>query len=171
VTDVTNSESQDRVELPAADEQLLRELTERARTGGLQLTGEGGLLGKLTKMVVEGALEGELDDHLGYGKHDPEGRNGGNSRNGHRAKTVLTDTGPVEITVPRDRDSSFEPKIVAKRQRRLTGVDGMVISLSAKGLTHGEIAAHLAEVYGAEVSKQTISSTRSTPWCSSTRST
>ena len=107
-------------------------------------------------MVVEGALEGELDDHLGYGKHDPAGRDGGNSRNGHRAKTVLTETGPVEITVPRDRDSSFEPKIVAKRQRRLTGVDDMVISLSAKGLTHGEIAAHLAEVYGAEVSKQTI---------------
>jgi transposase-like protein len=107
-------------------------------------------------MVIEGALEGELDDHLGYGKHDPEGRDGGNSRNGRRAKTVITDTGPVEISVPRDRDSSFEPKIVAKRQRRLTGVDEMVISLSAKGLTHGEIAAHLAEVYGAEVSKQTI---------------
>src|SRR5229473_3399727 len=86
----------------------------------------------------------------------PAGRNGSNSRNGHRAKTVITDTGPVEITVPRDRDSSFEPKIVAKRQRRLTGVDDMVVSLSAKGLTHGEICAHLAEVYGAEVSKQTI---------------
>src|SRR5215475_6942037 len=156
VTDVTTGESQDPVELSAADEQLLRELTERARTGGLRLTGAGGLLGKLTKMVVEGALEGELDDHLGYGKHDPEGRDGGNSRNGHRAKTVLTDTGPVEISVPRDRDSSFEPKIVAKRQRRLSGVDEIVISLSAKGLTHGEIAAHLAEVYGAEVSKQTI---------------
>ena len=136
---------------------MLRELTERARAGGLQLTGEGGLLGRLTKMVVEGALEGELDDHLGYAKHDPAGRNGSNSRNGHREKTVLTEAGPVEVTVPRDRDSSFEPKIVAKRQRRLTGVDDMVISLSAKGLTHGEIAAHLAEVYGAEVSRQTIS--------------
>jgi putative transposase len=156
VTDVTNGESQDRAELSAADEQLLRELTERARTGGLQLTGEGGLLGKLTKMVIEGALEGELGDHLGCAKHDPAGRDNGNSRNGHRAKTVLTDTGPVEISVPRDRDSSFEPKIIAKRQRRLTGVDDMVISLSAKGLTNGEISAHLAEVYGAEVSKQTI---------------
>ena len=90
------------------------------------------------------------------GKHDPEGRNGSNSRNGRRAKTVLTETGPVEISVPRDRDSSFEPRIVAKRQRRLTGVNKMVISLSAKGLTHGEICAHLAEVYGADVSKQTI---------------
>ena len=137
MTDVTTSQQYDGAEFSAADEQLLRELTERARTGGLKLTGEGGLLGKLTKMVVEGALEGEMDDHLGYGKHDPAGRNGSNSRNGYRAKTVLTDTGPVEITVPRDRDASFEPKIVAKRQRRLTGVDGIVISLSAKGLTHG----------------------------------
>jgi len=143
--------------LTAADEQLLRELTERAREGGLQLTGQGGLLGQLTKMVLEGALEGEMDDHLGYGRHDPAGRDGGNSRNGHRDKTVLTDVGKVEISVPRDRDASFEPKIVAKRQRRLAGVEEMVISLSAKGLTHGEIAAHLAEVYGAEVSKQTIS--------------
>jgi putative transposase len=81
--------------LSAADEQLLRELTERARAGGLKLTGEGGLLGKLTKMVIEGALENEMDDHLGYSKHDPAGRDGGNSRNGHRPKTVLTEAGPV----------------------------------------------------------------------------
>jgi putative transposase len=139
------------------DEELVRQLTERARAEGLQLTGEGGLLQKLTKLVMESALEGELDDHLGYGKHDPAGRDGGNSRNGRRSKTVLTEAGPVEILVPRDRDASFEPRIVAKRQRRLTGVDDLVLSLSAKGLTHGEIAAHLAEVYGAEVSKQTIS--------------
>jgi transposase-like protein len=156
MTDVTQGRDQDGTELSAADEQLLRELNERARTGGLKLTGEGGLLGKLTKMVVEGALEGELDDHLGYEKNDPAGRNGGNSRNGHRAKTVLTEAGPVELSVPRDRDSSFEPKIVAKRQRRLNGIEEIVVSLSARGLTHGEIAAHLAEVYGAEVSKQTI---------------
>jgi putative transposase len=156
VTDVTDDQDPASAELTAADEQLLRELTERARTGGLKLTGEGGLLGKLTKMVVEGALEGELDDHLGYAKHDPAGRKGGNSRNGYRDKTVLTEAGPVELSVPRDRDASFEPKIVAKRQRRLTGIDDLVISLSAKGLTHGEITAHLAEIYGAEVSKQTI---------------
>jgi transposase-like protein len=80
-----NGQGQERAELSAADEQVLRELTERARAGGLQLTGEGGLLGKLTKMVAGGALEGELDDHLGYGKHDPAGRDGGNSRNGYRA--------------------------------------------------------------------------------------
>jgi putative transposase len=95
VTDVTTGQGQDGAGLSAADEQLLREVTERARAGGLKLTGEGGLLGKLTKMVVEGALEGELDDHLGYGKNDPAGRDGGNSRNGHRSKTVITDTGRV----------------------------------------------------------------------------
>ena len=80
MADVTEDWDEAGAELSAADEQLLRELTERARTGGLKLTGEGGLLGKLTKMVIEGALEGELDDHLGYGKHDPEGRTGGSSR-------------------------------------------------------------------------------------------
>ena len=115
------------------------------------------MLGRLTKVVLEGALEGELDAHLGYARHDPAGRDGGNSRNGHRAKTVLTDVGPVEIDMPRDRDSSFAPKIVAKRQRRLGGVDDLVISLVAKGLTTGEVKAHLAEIYGAEVSRDTIS--------------
>ena len=139
------------------DEQLVRQLAARARAEGLRLTGEGGLLARLTKVVFESALEGEMDDHLGYAKHDSAGRNGGNSRNGTRSKTVVTEAGPVEIEVPRDRESSFEPVIVAKRQRRLSGIDDLVISLSAKGLTHGEISAHLAEIYGAEVSKQTIS--------------
>jgi putative transposase len=141
----------------ATNDELVAQLAARARAEGLQLTGEGGLLSQLTKRVVESALEGELDDHLGYGKHDPTGRDGGNSRNGRRAKTVLTEAGPVSLEVPRDRDGSFEPQLIKKRQRRLTGLDELVISLSAKGLTHGEICAHLAEVYGAEVSKQTIS--------------
>ena len=143
--------------LDGLDEQLINQLVDRAKAGGLQLTGEGGVLQHLTKRLLESALEGEITDHLGYDKHAPAGRNSGNSRNGARSKTVLTEVGPVEITVPRDRDGSFEPKIVAKRQKRLTGVDEMVISLSAKGLTTGEISAHLAEVYGAEVSRQTIS--------------
>src|ERR1700745_2117392 len=93
MTDVTQDRGQAGVELSAADEQLVRELTERARAEGLKLTGPGGLLGTLTKMVVEGALEGELDDHRGYATHAPAGRDGGNSRNGYRGKTVLTDTG------------------------------------------------------------------------------
>jgi hypothetical protein len=83
---------------------------------------------QLTKRLLESALEGELTDHLGYDKHDSAGKNGGNSRNGSRSKTVLTDVGPVEIDAPRDRDGSFEPKIVAKRQRRLSGVDDLVQS-------------------------------------------
>ncbi|MFI2478667.1 IS256 family transposase [Nocardia xishanensis] len=138
------------------DEQI-RQWAAEARREGLQLVGEGGLLARMTKLVVESALEGEMDDHLGYAKHDSAGRDGGNSRNGKRTKTIETEAGPVEITVPRDRESSFEPQIVKKRQRRLNGVENMVISLSAKGLTTGEISAHLREIYGAEVSKQTIS--------------
>jgi transposase-like protein len=139
------------------DEQLISMLVDRARGDGLRLTGEGGLLQQLTKRVLESALEGEITDHVGYDKHDAGGRNSGNSRNGSRSKTVLTDVGPVQVRVPRDVAGTFEPQIVRKRQRRLSGVDEMVLSLSAKGLTHGEICAHLAEVYGAEVSKQTIS--------------
>ncbi len=99
-----------------------------------------------------------MTDHLGYGKHAVEGRNGGNSGNGTRAKTVVTDNcGEVEISVPRDRQGSFETQLVGKRQRRLSDVDTLVISLFAKGLTTGEISAHPAEVSGASVSKDTIS--------------
>lgn len=90
-----------------------------------------------------------MEDHLGYAKHAPG--------NGSRSKMVLTEVGEVAIDVPRDRDGSFEPRIVKKRQRRLSGVDELVISLAAKGLTTGEIAAHFADVYGAEVSRDTIS--------------
>ena len=141
----------------ATDEQLIALLVDRARGEGLKLTGEGGLLQQLTKRVLESALEGEITDHVGYDKHDPAGKGTGNSRNGTRARTVLADVGPVEVKVPRDVVGTFQPQIVRKRQRRLSGVDELVLSLSARGLRHGEIAAHLAEVYGAEVSKQTIS--------------
>src|SRR5256886_14010695 len=93
MTDVTESRGQAGAGLSAADEQVLRELTERARAGGMKLAGEGGLPGKLTKKwSSKGALEGELDDHLGYGRHRPEGRDGGNSRHGHPAQTGLTET-------------------------------------------------------------------------------
>ena len=136
---------------------LARELVDRARAEGVELVGPDGMLSGLTKSVVETALEEEMSDHLGYDRHDPAGRDGGNSRNGTRSKTVLTEIGPVEIEVPRDRDGSFEPKIVRKRQRRLDGIDEIVLSLTARGLTTGEVAAHFAEVYGAKVSKDTIS--------------
>jgi len=130
------------------DGEVVARLTKDAQKAGIPLSGEGGLLKQLTKMVLETALQGEMDAHLGYGKHEPAGRTGGNSRNGSRSKTVVTDVGPVQIEVPRDRDASFAPQIVAKRQRRLAGVDDLVISLTARGLTSGEICAHLPEVYG-----------------------
>jgi transposase-like protein len=142
---------------PIDQMQLAQQLVEQARAEGVELIGPGGLLTGLTKSVLETALEAEMSEHLGYDKHDPMGRNGANSRNGTRTKTVFTEIGPVQIEVPRDRDGSFEPAIVRKRQRRLDGVDQIVLSLTARGLTTGEIAAHFADVYGATVSKDTIS--------------
>ena len=130
--------------MPVDQRQLAEQLLAQAHDQGVELVGPDGLLNQLTKRVLETALEEEMADHLGYDKHDPVGRNSGNSRNGVRSKTVLTEIGPVEIDVPRDVDASFEPKIVKKRQRRLTGVDQIVLSLTARGLTTGEISAHNA---------------------------
>jgi putative transposase len=145
--------------LEQSPEQLAAaELVRQARERGLSLTGPDGLLKQLTKTVVETALDEEMTEHLGYEKHDPAGAGSGNIRNGTRAKSVLTEaTGQVDIEVPRDRASTFEPQIVKKRQRRLSGVDEIVLSLYAKGLTTGEISAHFAEIYGASVSRETIS--------------
>jgi putative transposase len=139
------------------DVEVARQLMDRARAEGVSLVGPGGLLSGLTKTVLETALEAEMTEHVGYEPHDRAGRHSGNSRNGTRTKTVLTDIGPVALDVPRDRNGTFEPRIVRKRQRRLTGVDDLVVSLVAKGLTTGEVQAHLGEVYGAEVSRDTIS--------------
>ncbi len=140
-----------------AQRRWAEQLVEQAQAEGVRLVGPGGLLADVTKRVLELGLEVEMSEHLGYDRHDASGRDGGNSRNGTRAKTVVTDVGPVEIEVPRDRDGSFRPMTVRKRQRRLDGVDAMVISLCAKGLTTGEIFAHLAEVYDVAVSRETIS--------------
>ena len=141
-----------------AELEVARELVRSARERGAALTGPGGLLKALTKTVIETALDEEMADHLGYDKHDPLGDNSGNSRNGTRTKTVLTDNcGPVQIEVPRDRNGSFDPAIVKKWQRRSGDVDTIVLSLYSKGLTTGEISAHFAEIYGASVSKDTIS--------------
>ena len=138
-------------------QQLARDIVEQARAQGIELVGPGGLLTGLTKTVLETALEAEMSEHLGYDKHAPEGRNRANSRNGSRAKTVLTELGPVQVEVPRDRDGSFEPVIVRKRRRRLDSIDQIVLSLTARGLTSGEVSAHLVDVYGASVGKDTIS--------------
>jgi putative transposase len=144
---------------PTAEAEAARELVRLAREQGLSLTGPGGLLKQLTKTVIETALEEEITGHLGYEKNDPAGQgHGGNVRNGSRPKSVLTDSsGQVGIDVPRDRAGTFEPQIVRKRQRRLNGVDEIVLSLYAKGLTTGEISAHFQEIYGASVSRETVS--------------
>lgn len=137
---------------------LVGDLVRQARAEGAALTGPDGLLKALTKTVLEAALDEELTEHLGYDKHATVGRGSGNSRNGTRAKKVITDAcGQVEIEVPRDRNGTFEPVIVGKRQRRITDVDRVVLSLYAKGLTTGEISAHFADVYGASVCKDTVS--------------
>jgi putative transposase len=142
----------------SAEQRAAADLVRVAQEQGLSLTGPDGLLKQLTKTVIESALAEEMTEHLGYEKHDPAGAGRGNIRNGSRGKTVLTEaSGPVEIEVPRDRGGTFEPQIVKKRQRRLEGVDQIVLSLYAKGLTTGEISAHFAEIYGAAVSKETIS--------------
>ncbi|CAG7608351.1 IS256 family transposase [Leucobacter soli] len=136
-------------------QQIAEQLLAQAKEQGVSLVGPGGLLGGLTKTVLETALEAEMTEHLGYEKHTVSESE--NARNGTRSKTVLTEIGAVEIDVPRDRDGSFQPKIVRKRQRRLDGIDEIVLSLTARGLTTGEVAAHFDDVYGASVSKDTIS--------------
>jgi putative transposase len=121
------------------------------------LMGDAGLFRQLKKALMERALGAELTHHLGYEKGDPVGRGSGNSRNGHSAKTVLTEDGELDLSVPRDRAGTFEPRLVAKGQTRLDGFDGKVISLYARGLTVREIQGHLQELYGVEVSPDLIS--------------
>jgi putative transposase len=141
-----------------AAEQAAEELVRRAREQGISLTGPDGLLKQLTKTVLETALNQELTEHLGHEKNGTPDPETGNVRNGTRPKTVLTEaSGQVQLDVPRDRAGTFEPQIVRKRQRRLSGVDEIVLSLYAKGLTTGEISAHFEQIYGASVSRETIS--------------
>jgi putative transposase len=142
------------------DDRLLDALLERSRdeAGGLRLTGEGSMLGELVRAVLERALEAELTAHLGYGRHDPAGRNSGNSRNGTISKKVQTGIGPVPIEVPRDRAGAFEPLLVPKRSGRISGgLDDMIISLYAHGMTVRDILHHLQRVYGTELSAETVS--------------
>jgi transposase-like protein len=145
----------------SGDDQALRAWAEalvaRAREEGVELTGDDGLLTALVRRVLQTGLEVEMTDHLGYERHAIEGRGSGNSRNGSYPKTVTTDIGKVGLRVPRDRNASFEPVSVPKGQRRLDGLSAQVISLYAKGMSTGDIQAHLAEMYGTEISRDTIS--------------
>jgi putative transposase len=137
--------------------ELAQRLVTRAREEGLDIAGDSGLLQQMMKSVLEAALAEELTDHLGYEPGDPAGRGSGNSRNGSTGKTLLTETGPVALETPRDRAGTFEPQIVRKGQRRLDGIDKIVLGLYAKGMSTRDITAHLAEIYDVDVSPDLIS--------------
>ena len=121
------------------------------------LLGEDGIFQQLRKRLLERALDAELTDHLGYEKHQRSGRRGGNNRNGHSAKTVLTDTGSLRLAIPRDREGTFEPAIVPKGVTRLEGINGQIVSLYARGLSVRDVQAHLLQIYQVEVSPDLIS--------------
>src|SRR3954469_16557062 len=136
--------------------QAIDALLADAEAAGTAIDGPDGLLAKMTKAVLERALDVEIADHLGYEPGDPAGNGSGNSRNGHGRKTVHTTAGPVELEVPRDRNGSFTPVIVPKRQRRLGNVEDVILSLYARGMSTRDITAHVEEVYGARVLAATI---------------
>jgi putative transposase len=139
------------------DAGLLDKLMEQVDSGEVQLTGEGGFLPAMIKAVLERGLQAELSGHLGYEKGDPAGRGSPNSRNGSTPKTVATEVGDVALDTPRDRAGSFEPRLVPKGARRVGGLDEMIISLYAGGMTIRDIQAHLARTIGTELSHETIS--------------
>jgi len=142
---------------PVVSEDLAEQLLARAEAEGVDILGPDGLLGQVSKAVLERALSEELTEHLGYDRHDPSGRGSGNSRNGSYGKRVLTDLGPVDLEIPRDRAGSFEPKIVPKGTRRLEGFNEKVIALYARGMTTRDIQSHLREMYQVQVSPDLIS--------------
>ena len=143
---------------PDASMALVAErLVDQAKHDGVSLTGEGGLLTGLVQQVLQSALETEMTDHLGYEQHSSDGWGSGNSRNGSYPKTVVTEIGDVRVNVPRDRNGSFEPQTVPVNSRRLSGLDAQIISLYAKGMTTGDIAAHLFDVYDKNIDRTTIS--------------
>ncbi len=122
-----------------------------------ELLGANGLLQQVKGALMERLLEAEMSAHLGYERNEPKGRRSGNSRNGHTTKTVTTESGPVEVRVPRDRNGSFEPKVIPKHSRRLDGFDEKVLSMYARGMSTRDIQGHLRELYGTDVSADLIS--------------
>jgi putative transposase len=157
------SKIDDQAGAPAAEQsedlevRVARELLERAKAEGVSLVGPGGLLAGVTKTVLQAALDAEMADHLGYEKGERPSFRPGNHRNGSSPKTVLTEVGQIPLEVPRDRDGKFDPQIVPKHARRVAGFNEAIVSLYAKGLTTGEIRAHLGEIYGVEVSRDLVS--------------
>jgi len=139
------------------DEAFLDRMMASVASDGVRLTGAGGFLPELIKTVLERGLDAELTDSLGYAKGDPAGRGTPNSRNGTTPKTVQTEVGPIRLDVPRDRNGEFTPRLVPKGARRVGGLDEMIISLYAGGMTIRDIEHHLARTYGTEISRETIS--------------
>jgi len=142
---------EDKTKLESALDELLTGKTTE------EIVGPKGLLKQLTKALIERAMNAELNHHLGYQKHAPEGRGTGNSRNGRSRKKVQGDFGSVEIEVPRDRNGTYDPKIIPKHERRFTGFDQKILSMYARGMTTRDIQSHLEEIYGVEVSPSLIS--------------
>src|SRR5918993_6003765 len=138
------------------DQGFLDELMDRVDEGGVQLTGEGGFLPELVKRVLEAGLQAELTGHLGYEKHDPAGNGSGNSRNGFTGKRLGTEVGDLELATPRDRNGTFDPRLVPKGQRRVGGLTDMIISLYSGGMTVRDIQSHLERTLGTELSHETI---------------
>ena len=136
--------------------ELIRQLLDQA--GGQNLFGREGFFQQLKQGLANGMLEGEMEHHLGYEKHDKSAKERGNRRNGHYAKSVITEDETLELQVPRDRNSEFEPRLIKKGVRRFSGFDDKVISLYARGMTMREIQEHLYEIYGTDVSPDLISS-------------
>ena len=137
-------------------DEVIDELLAGARTEE-EIAGPGGLLSQLTKRLVERAMEVELTDHLGYEPHQEPAGGAGNTRNGSTSKTLITEHGAVRVNTPRDRDGSFEPQIVRKRQRRFEGFDDKILALYSRGLSTRDIEAHLEEIYGVRVGRDLIS--------------
>jgi putative transposase len=142
---------------PVIDDELVDRLMAQVDAEGLELLGPDGVLTELTSRILSRGLEVELADHLGYEKGDPAGWGSGNNRNGNYPKTIQTDAGTVGVEMPRDRNATFDPLLIPKHQRRLSGFNELVISLVARGMTTRDTQAHLQEIYGVEVSPELIS--------------
>ena len=161
---MTKQEKNDRQESEARrlrrelfDDEMLDKLMDATDERGIALTGEGGFLPEMIKAVLERGMDAELTDHLGYEKGDPAGRGSGNSRNGATPKTIGTEVGDISLDQPRDRKSTFGSKVVPKGARRLGGLEDMIISLYAGGMTIRDIQHHLVSTLGTELSYETIS--------------
>jgi len=152
-----NMKTTDKTKSSMLNDEALAEIMGKVQDEGLELLGKNGVLKGLVKQIMEAALDVERSDHLGYEKGDPAGRGSGNSRNGTSIKTVITDAGDVDLDIPRDRNATFEPKLVPKNARRIEHFNELVCGLVAKGMSVRNVQDHLAQVYGVDVSPELVS--------------